>query len=147
MTPAALVVGVALVVLSVCSTTPARAEPVRVLPRWQPAWSDGCSVPPLLRVMTPTETGAVRAACVVHDEAYYYGGSEDHRRRADERLQEALIAAGMAPWRARVYYLGVRLGGGPEWRVKDVSWSFGGEYFEYSPRPAVPDDSPEAKQP
>ena len=144
---AALTVGAALVVLSACAQPPAIAEPLRVLPRWEPAWSDGCSVPSVLRPVDPVETEAVRASCVAHDEAYYYGGSEDDRLRADERLHTALIAAGMAPWRARLYYVGVRLGGGPEWRVKGVSWSFGAEYFQYSARPAVPADSPGAKQP
>ena len=137
----------ALVLVAGGRAAPGFAEAVRVLPRWQPVWSDGCSVPALLRLVMPVETEAARTACIVHDEAYYYGGSEDDRRHADERLREALIAAGMAPWRARVYYGSVRVGGGPEWRVKGVSWSFGGEYFQYSARPAIPDDSAAARQP
>jgi hypothetical protein len=140
---AAVRIATALLVLAAAGdAAPPVGGPVRVLPRWLPAWSDGCSVPALVRPVIPSETEAVRVACTVHDEAYYYGGSEDDRRRADERLRTALIAAGMAPWKARVYYVGVRLGGGPEWRIKGVSWSFGGEYFQYSDRPAVPDDRP-----
>jgi len=98
-------------------------------------------VPCFLRVGFPVETEAERVACVVHAEAYYYGGSESDRQRADERLREALVGADMPGWKARIYYGAARLVGGPGWRVTGVPWAFVGEYFRYSTWPAVLEDA------
>ncbi len=100
--------------------------------------SDGCSVPEVLRWLIKRESVAECAVCVVHDRAYYYGGSPEDRVAADEALRVGLIAAGMPAWKARFYWLGVRLGGMPYWRVKGVSWSFGGGHFRYEPCAAKP---------
>jgi hypothetical protein len=112
------------------------------LPAWRDEWSDGCSVPRLLRRLLPwllpLETEAEREACRRHDEAYYYGGSAADRRRADDEFHARLLAAGMPRPKANVYWGAVRIGGHPAFRVRGVSWAFGGEVFRYTAAPAVP---------
>lgn len=111
-------------------------EAMRTLAVWNDAMSDGCSVPSWLRWLIPLEFAAACAACVRHDEVYYYGGSRAHRALADHNLRIGLIAAGMSGWRARMYWIGVRLGGRPMFRVPNVSWAFGGGRFRYDDEPA-----------
>jgi len=111
---------------------------MRYLERWDSSFSDGCSVPQLLRLVVPHETTAECRVCERHDEAYYYGGSRADRRAADRAFRAGLIAAGMPALKARGYWFAVRIGGSPWYRVKGVSWAFGGEYFKYSGAPAQP---------
>jgi len=103
----------------------------RTLPPWDDSMSDGCS-------FSPDVNDGVRAACTIHDKAYYYGGSEQDRLAADDKFREDLVRADMWRWVASIYYRGVRTFGGPGLRLKGVSWSFGGEYFAYDDHPAVP---------
>lgn len=77
-------------------------------------------------------TPAQHACCVRHDGAYYRGGSRDDRLAADETLARCLSRAGLSPLLAAAFFLGVRVGGGPEFRVPGVSWAFGGAVFAYS---------------
>jgi len=112
----------------------------RTLPQWDDRWSDGCSVPRIARGFLPEEQGETRQCCVRHDEAYYYGGSREERQEADGRFSACLLAAGVPPWLARVYYLAVRVGGHPRFRRPNVSWAFGGDRFRYDPEPAIPED-------
>ena len=118
------------------------AAPTRYLKRWDNAMSDGCSVPALLRLVVPQETPEECSVCQHHDEAYYYGGSARRRRAADRRFRRALVKAGMWPPKAFCYWVAVRLGGAPWYRVEGVSWAFGGSYFKYSREPALPADEP-----
>ncbi len=103
----------------------------RTLPPWDDSMSNGCS-------FSPDVNDGVRAACTLHDKAYYYGGSAQDRLNVDKTFRKDLRAAGMSPWVASIYYRGVRTFGGPGLRLKRVSWSFGGEYFAYDIHPAVP---------
>ena len=117
------------------------------IPRWDASWSDGCSLPivgeagALLGPVTPR----VRAVCVLHDEAYYYGGSPEDRALADAAFYAALEALGPAEsmpwWRALLWYLGITVGGEPDRRTPRVSWAFGpldAPVFEYTVEPQVP---------
>lgn len=97
------------------------------LPPWRDDMSDGCSGAPLL-----SANPKARARCVRHDERYYYGGSWQDRLAADQEFRAGLIADGIARWRADAAYQMVRLFGGPNVRVRRVSWSFGGEVFAYT---------------
>lgn len=88
-------------------------------PPFDPAMSDGCSVPPLLQRLVPTlkrqcERADVRAACLRHDEAYYYGGSELDRMNADQALYRMLCPLIGDVW-ALEWYAAVRAGGYPHW--------------------------------
>lgn len=111
------------------------------LPAWRDEWSDGCSVPKLLRRLLPwvlaPETEAERDACVCHDEDYYYGGSRRDREIADEKFWRRLRQAGMPQWKADLYWGAVRIGGHPMFRIRGVSWAFGGQIFRYSATPAI----------
>ena len=102
------------------------------LPPFDPATSDGCSVPRWMRhwIVKP-DSEADRACCIKHDEAYYYGGTLADRRRADSRLFACWLLAGMHPLRAFARWVAVRIGGHPSWRVKGVSWSYGDQKFCY----------------
>lgn len=109
-----------------------------IVPQWDDSMSDGCSVPKLVRlVLGLSETPAETAVCVLHDKAYYYGGSSDDRAKADLALREGLVAAGMSRWLAWFYYAGVRIGGHPVWGVHNISWAFGGLRFSYTEKPAM----------
>jgi len=112
----------------------ARAEH-RTLPAWQDGWSDGCS-------FSPDVNDRVRAVCVRHDTAYYYGGSERDRLTADQTFRKELRETGLWGVVAYVYYRGVRTFGVPWLKIRNVSWSFGGEYFAYSDHPATPIPAP-----
>ena len=124
----------------------------RTLPRWDPETSDGCSALPLgSRMLRQRINGwffrrndAANAACEAHDEAYYYGGSKRHREDADKALAEAWRNAGV-PIIVRGLGRGaIRAFGGPGARTPDVSWAFGGEFFQYSEQPAIPEpESPD----
>lgn len=120
----------------------------RTLPKWNPERCDGCSALPLgseaLRRRVNTwlfrDHPEATVACEAHDEAYYYGGSEADRLAADDALVEAWKAAGVSAFVRTLGYRAIRLFGGPGARTPGVSWAFGGEYFQYSDEPAVPED-------
>lgn len=128
--------------------------PERYLPPWQDSMSDGCSgIPPFIWNALPegtivsnelflniTTKEAVRAACVTHDKQYYYGGSELARFYADIAFAATLASLGVPPKLVDVMFNFVRAGGGPEFRQK-YSWAFGGEFFQYSDKPAMAAES------
>ena len=109
---------------------------------WNDEMSDGCSVPPALRRMgwlLPSETAEQRSACVLHDRDYYYGGTQQMRRDADEMFRIRLVNAGMSKWRARMYWIAVRVFGGPglhrvtTWMIgRPQAWGYGGGVFAYT---------------
>ena len=60
----------------------------------------------------------------VHDELYRHGGRVDvaparvySRAEADRLFHDLMLRQGVAPWRARLAYLGVRVGGSSSWRA------------------------------
>lgn len=105
----------------------------RTLPPWVDSMSDGCSGGAVWLTRVP----ALRACCVIHDRAYYFGGSIADRQAADHALAAGLTAAGLPAWRAALVYRAVQLGGAPRWRRPGVSWAFGGRVFAYTAAPAT----------
>ena len=108
-------------------------------PPWDERLSDGCSVPRFLRRWLPSEPPAQCDACRAHDRDYYYGGTRSMRRMADEMLRRRLIAAGMRPAKAALYWGAVRLFGGPAlhrfstWLIgRPQAWGYGGGHFVYT---------------
>lgn len=108
----------------------------KLIAPWSDSMSDGCSVPTFLRKIIKTETLEQCLACIAHDRAYYYGGSKKDKLLADLELFANLTAAGMPVWLASLYYIGVRIGGRPFFKVSNVSWAFGGSVFAYTDVPA-----------
>ena len=70
----------------------------RTLPPYDPATSDGCSIPSLVRWAIPAlQTDAAKIVCRRHDEGYYFGGSWVDRLLLDvkflvELTQEARVS-------------------------------------------------------
>ena len=83
----------------------------------RPFHSDGCSGFP---------DGDWQPHCVVHDMAYWRGGSAEERLEADRVLRRSVAEQGH-PLLAEVLYLGVRLGGAPCWPTP-WRWGFGWNY-------------------
>lgn len=117
---------------------------VRTLPRWESSMSDGCSALPVgplwLRRRFNTwlfrRHPAASTACEGHDKAYYLGGSKQDRLEADNVMRELWILAGVPPWIGRLALALIKVGGSPGARIPEVSWSFGGDLFEYTDAPA-----------
>lgn len=64
--------------------------------------------------------------CVVHDFAYWCGGSDEQRAAADQAMRRCLMALGhprLSGW----MYLGVRLGGHP-WLPFPWRWGYGWDW-------------------
>ena len=78
--------------------------------------SDGASVPRIFwrLVFPPTDTRALRAA-VIHDYIYRQQPEGWDRRMADDLFFRLLVEDGVPTWRARLAWLGVRVGGGKAW--------------------------------
>jgi hypothetical protein len=82
---------------------------------YDPASSDGCSVPAALRLVIPKETAEQTAVCVAYDEAYYYGGTRRQRAQADAELLRGLLRTGMDVDLAERYHTAVRIFGKEHW--------------------------------
>jgi len=85
--------------------------------------SDGCSLFP---------DGNYRECCVVHDKAYFVGGSLKERREADKDLYKCVRGKGGGKMLASVIYLGVRFGGVSFLRTP-FRWGFGHKYPRKEP--------------
>ena len=86
---------------------------------WVPTGTitDLASIPRALWIILPP-IGSYDRAAVLHDEAYKHGGISGKlctRAEADTLLNEAMIAKGVTPWKRRMIYAGVRLGGWCTW--------------------------------
>ncbi len=84
-----------------------------------PAWivpqgfkTDFASVPGILRGLLDSDN-VVAPGALVHD--WLYSSALVDRSRADDVFRAALLANGLSPWRARLYWLGVRAGGWIQW--------------------------------
>lgn len=105
----------------VCAcTTPSKIRPDDL----RPFASDGCS-------RFPDGTLEDRKlwchCCVVHDEAYWKGGSREQRKTADAELRNCVKEAGK-PKTAALMQFGVRTGGSPIWPTR-FRWGYGWPYF------------------
>ncbi len=85
--------------------------------------SDGCSLFP---DGTPITTDAWLECCEEHDFHYWIGGTKNDREFADRRLQQCVEKKGYQTT-AELMYLGVRLGGSPEFSTK-FRWGYGWNY-------------------
>lgn len=90
-------------------------------PEIQPLDSDGCS-------LFPDGSWGDRTlwcdCCFQHDMAYWRGGTEEERKRADEALRECVLEKTGNEGLAGLMYRGVRLGGAsifPSW----YRWPYG----------------------
>lgn len=90
--------------------------------------SDGCS-------LFPNGTIGERAkwceCCLQHDIAYWRGGTDDERRKADEALRACVLERTGDKALAETMYLGVRAGGHPvfpTWYRWGYGWTYGRGY-------------------
>jgi hypothetical protein len=91
----------------------------------KPFATDGCS---LWIDGTPKHPHLWRECCVAHDRAYWLGGTQEQRKRADDELKICVtqkIGKGMAEY----MYVNVLWGGSPYW-LAPYRWGFGWEYLE-----------------
>jgi hypothetical protein len=77
--------------------------------------TDLASIPAALRGVLNVE-GLSRRPAVAHD--FLYCAQTVSREDADEFLRTALIAEGESPFTAKLYWMGVRAGGGSHWDVR-----------------------------
>ena len=83
----------------------------------RPGWyTDGASVPLLLRWWAPPFAGPYTAAAIVHDILYRAQHPDIDRARADRVLLQAMCASGVNRAQAAMIYAGVRIGGWVSWR-------------------------------
>jgi len=85
--------------------------------------SDGCSCFP---------DGDWVECCVVHDLAYWMGGTKKERENADATLRKCVSADKGHPITAAFMYFGVRIGG-VWWLPTPFRWGFGWPYPQSGP--------------
>lgn len=91
--------------------------------------SDGCSLFPDGELSGDRKLWC--GCCALHDVAYWRGGTEDERKRADEALRECVAARTGDEALARTMYVGVRGGGHPAfptWYRWGYGWNYGRGY-------------------
>lgn len=99
----------------------------------QPFSSDGCSLFPDQGLITQADWCD---CCVIHDVAYWKGGTAEQRHQADTALRECIFAKTEDEALATVMYEGVRVGGSPyfyngyRW---GYGWPFARKYQALSP--------------
>jgi hypothetical protein len=121
--------------LSACAATP--GEPARL----QSFTTDRCSMFPD-RALIGTADWCT--CCVAHDMAYWQGGTEQDRLRADEALKHCVQASTGDAALAELMFAGVRMGGGPYFYTP-YRWGYGWPYGRgYAPLTA--DESAQATE-
>ncbi|MEJ2545710.1 MAG: hypothetical protein P8Y99_16725 [Calditrichaceae bacterium] len=65
--------------------------------------------------------------CLEHDKAYWRGGTEKERAKADSLFKECILARTQNESLAEMMYLGVRLGGSPYFPTW-YRWGYGWNY-------------------
>ena len=86
--------------------------------------SDGCSSFP---DGTVAQRELWRSCCVVHDLAYWQGGTAEQRMAADKALKVCVTEVG-EPTIAELMLAGVRVGGTP-WIPSQFRWGYGWPYL------------------
>ena len=107
----------------------------KIIPQLHSFESDGCSSFP---DGTASEPVLWRDDCVVHDYAYWKGGTWKERRDADRELRDGIRRKGK-PVIAQLAYVGVRVGGTP-WLPTPWRWGFGWHEFPRGYRPVSLDE-------
>jgi hypothetical protein len=75
-------------------------------PPWDPALSDGCSVPYFLRKVIPDLRAMCercRPECLAHDEAYYNGGTIQDFHRANQAFYDGILPKIGVKWATEWY--------------------------------------------
>lgn len=94
----------------------------------QPFSTDGCSLFP---DRAPIGRADWCHCCIVHDLAYWRGGTSEIRLHADEELKACVHKASGSAILAQVVFVGVRAGGGPYLPMSyrwGYGWPFGRPY-------------------
>jgi hypothetical protein len=94
--------------------------------------SDGCTLFPDSSLIDKTDWCD---CCFDHDIAYWQGGTEDERLKADEALRECVREKTGNENLAKVIYNGVRFGGSPyfyNWYRWGYGWGYERKYKELS---------------
>ncbi len=98
----------------------------------EPFRSDGCTFFPDSWDIGDGEMVSLLPPCVDHDYAYWVGGTEADRLKADETLRDRVDALG-GP--GNLMYWGVRIGGGRAWPVSPMPnrhhWGYGWPKDDY----------------
>jgi hypothetical protein len=85
-----------------------------------PFQSDGCTMSPDLNF---------KDCCIEHDRAYHAGGTRLERAEADRIFARCIVARGHSVFLALLYWMGVRLFGGPWYPPilfwKKARWGYG----------------------
>ncbi len=86
--------------------------------------SDGCTLFPDSSLIDKTDWCE---CCFEHDIAYWQGGTEDERLKADEALRDCVLEKTGDKNLAKVIYQGVRFGGSPYF-YNWYRWGYGWDY-------------------
>ncbi|WP_269630339.1 hypothetical protein [Pelomonas sp. BJYL3] len=105
----------------------------------RPFTTDGCSLYPDRSASTGKDWCT---CCVAHDRAYWRGGTEAERLKADEALRACVLERTDDPARAATMFQGVRMGGSALWPT-GFRWGYGWAYGRYY-RPLDPAEAAEA---
>lgn len=81
----------------------------------EPFSTDGCSVVPDF---------SYTKCCVEHDYYYWKGGTEEERKKADQKLAACINQNHDSDLIGRLFYFGVRLGGHPQF-TNSFRWGYG----------------------
>jgi hypothetical protein len=114
--------GIAVIILSVAIAGHASAAELRDFT------SDGCSLFPDGDVK---DRALWCECCFEHDIAYWRGGTEEERKKADRALRDCVRARTKNKALADVMYQGVRMGGQPvfpTWYRWGYGWKYGRGY-------------------
>lgn len=106
----------ALIILLISSATFAQGTTPKpdaraVFQYFKPFKSDGCSSSPD-GVIATERTSSLAHCCIVHDFAYWTGGSLEDKENADEELRVCISKASGYPTIGSIYKIGVLIGGG-----------------------------------
>lgn len=101
-------------IIGACTTQPKFAN------KLLPFSSDGCSMSP---DGTSEQPKAFLECCVRHDYLYWQGGTSEQKTQADQELR-ACISKASNKNTGDLYWLGVRAGGGPEFKTP-FRWGYG----------------------
>lgn len=122
------VVFIAALVLAGCATTgssPGASNATSTnTSNLQPFTTDACSRFPDRAPMGKADWSH---CCVVHDLAYWRGGTSDARLMADQELKACVKQASNSDALAELMYVGVRAGGGPQLHTP-YRWGYGWPY-------------------
>ncbi len=94
----------------------------------KPFASDGCSLFPDEDIISKVDWCQ---CCFEHDVAYWQGGTQKDRKRADKKLKACVLKVTDDPLLAGVMYEGVRFGGSPyfyNWYRWGYGWPYARKY-------------------